>query len=53
MHTFMDCISRGVASAYLYVAGCHPRRSWSLEDERSHEEYVNDLLVSSPSRPSC
>ena len=54
MHTFMVCISTGVASESLYVTGCHPCRSRSLEDDRSHEVCVSVLRVISPSSPfSC
>lgn len=35
------------------MTGCHPARPRSLDDERSHEEYVSDLRVISSSRPSC
>jgi hypothetical protein len=53
IYTFIDFISAGVASETLYVTGCHPRLSRSLEDERSHALCVTDLLVSSSSRPLC
>lgn len=53
LSTFIDCIRSSVASENLYVTGCQLRRSWSLEYERSHAEYVSDLRVSSSSSPSC
>lgn len=49
----MDFISLGVASETLYVTGCHPRLSRSLEAERSHALCVTDRRVSSSSRPLC
>jgi ABC-type transporter Mla MlaB component len=52
-YTLMDFTSAGVASDTLYVTGCHPRLSRSLEDDRSHALCVTDLRVSSSSRPLC
>lgn len=52
-HTFIFWIRVGVASESLYVTGCHPRLSRSLDEERSHNVCVNVLRVISPSRPLC
>ena len=53
LYTFIDLISAGVASETLYVTGCHPRLSRSLEAERSHALCVTDRRVSSSSKPVC
>lgn len=51
--TLIERSNSEVASENLYVTGCHPRLSCSIEDGISQAVCVKDLLVISPLKPSC